>query len=79
MTTYTITTHYSGQHAMIVTIADENEREIASTEAFTTDHARRIAQGYAVLVTKTRSDSQLVLDTAIPENPEGAARHVKGR
>jgi hypothetical protein len=70
MTTYTITTQFSGEHEMVVTVADENECEIASAEAFTTDHARSIAQAYAVLVTKTRADSQLVLDTAIPEAPD---------
>lgn len=64
---------------MVVTVADENEREIASAEAFSTDHARSIAQAYAVLVTKTRADSQLVLDTSIPEAIEPSASRAKVR
>lgn len=66
MTTFTITTHYSGHHAMIVTVNDENHREVATMEAFSTEQARNIAYGYAVLVRKTRADSSLVLDTSIP-------------
>ncbi|MDB5594134.1 MAG: hypothetical protein JWM36_1095 [Hyphomicrobiales bacterium] len=69
MTTFTITTHYDGNHAMIVSVKDENEHEVSSTEAFTAEHAKRIANGYAVLVTKTRADDALVLDTSLPEKP----------
>lgn len=64
---------------MVVTVADENEREIASAEAFTTNHARSIAHAYAVLVTKTRADSQLVLDTAIPETSDTLSDRPKVR
>ncbi|MDB5697465.1 MAG: hypothetical protein JWN69_269 [Alphaproteobacteria bacterium] len=70
MTTFTITTHYRGHHSMIVSVQDENQREIAATEAFTLEHAKHIAYGYAVLVTKTRADDSLVLDTSVPERPE---------
>ena len=79
MSTFTITTHYSGNHAMIVSVNDENEREISATEAFTAEHARQIAFGYAVLVTKTRADSTLILDTSIPAHDGATPGAFKGR